>query len=162
GTGGVPRVGGQPGPVVCPLPWRFSLTAAAFHLTNMAAALPCQPSRKENAVPVRWLCTVPAVLVAAALLCAQAPDKVAPVPPPGIEIGPEGRTELQREVDELGKEIAALDKALAAKPALHALLPDVQIFHNAVRYALTYNEFYSKTELPAARALLKQGQERAG
>jgi hypothetical protein len=43
-----------------------------------------------------------------------------------------------------------------------ALLPDVQIYHNAVRYALTYNEFFNNKEIAVARDLLKQGMERAG
>jgi len=40
-------------------------------------------------------------------------------------------------------------------------LPDVQIFHNAVRYALTYNEFYDVKQVATAKAFLKLGQERA-
>ena len=84
-------------------------------------------------------------------------DKVRPVPPAGIDISQEGRAELQRGVDELGKEIDALRKDLAKKPDLLDLLPDVQIFHNAVRYALTYNEFYDLKELPIAFDFLAEG-----
>src|SRR5205823_14551777 len=49
----------------------------------------------------------------------------------------------------------------AARPPLLELLPDVQIYHNAVRYALKYNEFYSDKEFVVARNLLRQGLERA-
>ena len=41
------------------------------------------------------------------------------------------------------------------------LLPDVQIYHNAVRYALTYNEFFNIREVSVAKDLLEQGLERA-
>ena len=33
------------------------------------------------------------------------------------------------------------------KTALLELLPDVQIFHNAARYALQYNEFYKPEDI---------------
>src|SRR5205085_4623414 len=81
--------------------------------------------------------------------------------------------ELQAGVDAFGKEIDELRAALKSKPALLDLLPDVQVYHNAVRYALTYNEFFGTKETPTAkeltakkevaiaRSLLKQGMERA-
>jgi len=88
-------------------------------------------------------------------------ENVRPVPPPGISLIDADRAELQRGVDELGKTIADLKLVLAKKPALEALLPDVQIFHTAVRYALTYNEFFATNEIAKARELLKEGLERA-
>lgn len=89
------------------------------------------------------------------------PDKVRRVPPPGIAVADADRAELQAGIDALGKEIAALPGALKGKPALLELLPDVQIYHNAVRYALAHNEIHNAKEIPVAKALLKQGQERA-
>jgi dienelactone hydrolase len=89
------------------------------------------------------------------------PDKVRPVPPPGIKIDESDRSELQAGVDALGKDIEQLRQDLKNKPALLELLPDVAIFHNAVRYALTYDEFYDKKETASARKLLAQGTERA-
>jgi pimeloyl-ACP methyl ester carboxylesterase len=89
------------------------------------------------------------------------PDKVRPVPPPGIAVAPADQTELEAGVAELGREIDSLRNELKSKPALVELLPDVQIYHNAVRYALTYNEFFNAREIPMAKALLKQGMERA-
>jgi hypothetical protein len=90
------------------------------------------------------------------------PDNVRPVPPPGIALKDTDRAELQAAVDSLGKTIASLREELRAKPALLELLPDVQIFHNAVRYALAYNEFYDLREVKIAHKLLEQGLERAG
>lgn len=89
------------------------------------------------------------------------PDNVRRVPPPGIMVPEADRTELQAGVAELGKAIDATREALQGKPALLELLPDVQIFHNAVRYALTYNEFYRPNEIGTAKAFIQQGLERA-
>jgi pimeloyl-ACP methyl ester carboxylesterase len=89
------------------------------------------------------------------------PDKVRPVPPKGATISAEDRQELETGVVRLGKEIDSLRKDLNNKPAQLALLPDVQIFHNAVRYALRYDEIFNPTnEIPAAKAAIKMGLER--
>ncbi len=114
----------------------------------------------------RWLAALSALALTAALLRADGArdnvaDKVRPVPPPGVEISAADRAELQTGVNDLGKEIDDLRTALKDKPALLDLLPDVQIYHNAVRYALTYNEFYDVKQTTTAKALLKQGHERA-
>ena len=87
-------------------------------------------------------------------------DKVRPVPPKGISLADADRSALQAGVDGLGNEIDALREALKAKPDLLALLPDVQIYHNAVRYALAHNEFYNIKEVPVAKKLVEQGLER--
>src|SRR5262249_3457388 len=88
-------------------------------------------------------------------------EKVRPVPPPGIVIGEADRAELEIQIAELGKEIDALRTELKDKPALLELLPDVQVYHNAIRYALTYNEFFNAKEIPVAGKLFQQGMERA-
>ncbi len=101
------------------------------------------------------------------------PDKVRPVPPPGVQVPDADRAELQAGVEALRNEIIDLRNTLKGKPALLDLLPDVQVYYNAVRYALTYNEFFGTKERPnakeltatrevaIARKLLKQGMERA-
>jgi hypothetical protein len=87
--------------------------------------------------------------------------KVRPVPPPGISLKAEERQVLEREVDELGKQIDLLRDELKAKPDLLALLPDVQIYDKAVRWALVYDEFFNAREVAVAKKLLEQGRERA-
>lgn len=78
------------------------------------------------------------------------------VPPPGIIIGAKERAELRAGADALAVEINSLRSS-----NLRELLPDVQIFHKAVDWALRYDEFYRSNEVRLARSLLKQGMERA-
>src|SRR4051812_5822005 len=87
-------------------------------------------------------------------------DAVRPIPPKGIAVPDGDRAELQAGVDRLGHEIDGLRQALAKKPALLDLLPDVQVYHDAVRYALTYNEFFNPREIAAAKVLVQQGLDR--
>ena len=75
------------------------------------------------------------------------------MPPPGITVPAADRAELQAELEKLGESIHKLGS--------NPLAPDVVIFHNAVRYALEYNEFFKPEEIAKAKALLKHGQERA-
>ncbi len=90
-----------------------------------------------------------------------AAEKVRPVPPPGLEVPAEVRRELETGLAQLGGRIAALESALAKKPALKTLVPDVEIFHKAVRVALDHGEFFSTNEFAAARELIEKGIARA-
>ncbi len=83
--------------------------------------------------------------------CGQSQDK--PIPPPGIAISAEDRAELEKNLAEL----TSATKAVAQ----HPLSPDVQVLGDAVRYALTYNEFFNANEIPKAKDLLKAGMARA-
>ncbi len=107
-----------------------------------------------------FLRTITFLLVAASCL-AQAPQTNKPIPPTGIEIAAADRAELQTGVNALSQEIETLRSELKDKPNLLELLPDVQIFYNAVHYALKYNEILSPREIPFAQSQLKQGFERA-
>ncbi len=89
------------------------------------------------------------------------PDKVKRVPPPGVKIADDARAELTAGVAVLGKEIDALKNSLKGKPELLELLPDVQIFHKAVDWALRHDEFFNSNQVSVARNFLKQGGERA-
>jgi len=82
-------------------------------------------------------------------------------PPPGVVVPPEVRAELTARAASLGKLIEELSISLKGKPELLALLPDVKIFHNAVRYALEDDIFTSTNQFNSARNLLQQGTERA-
>jgi hypothetical protein len=89
------------------------------------------------------------------------PDKVRPVPPPGVMVPDADKAELQAGLDQLGKDIETLKQSLKMKPALLELLPDVEVFDKAVRWALTYNEFFKDTEIKTGKTILKQGLDRA-
>jgi len=103
-----------------------------------------------------------ALLLLPTALLAQSPlPTVRPIPPPGIHVPDADRAELQAGVTALGKEIAALDQELQGKPELRALLPDVQIFHKAVDWALRYNEFFDPKHIVAAKNQLALGTQRA-
>jgi Prolyl oligopeptidase family len=91
------------------------------------------------------------------------PDNVRPVPPKGNAIKPEDASELRAGLDELGKRIADLKD--------QPLLPDVEIYHKAVRYGLEHNELYvvtdpktmkvGRNDVPVAKAHIKTGLKRA-
>jgi predicted esterase len=100
--------------------------------------------------------TVVAILLTAACLAGAAQPRPTRVPPPGLVIAGKDRAELRAGADVLAGEIAAL-RALGRQE----LLPDVEIFHKAVDWALRYDEFYRSNEVGLARNLLKTGLERA-
>jgi dienelactone hydrolase len=82
-------------------------------------------------------------------------------PPPGIAVPAQVKAELTAGANTLGQQITALQSSLKAKPQLLELLPDVQVFYNAVVYALRDDIFYKTNEFATARTLLKLGTERA-
>jgi dienelactone hydrolase len=84
-------------------------------------------------------------------LCAFA--QVRPVPPPGVEVPANDRAQLEEGLKKLR---GSLDKLRGLD-----LLPDVQIFYDAVRYALEYNEFFKPEDIARGKELLRQGQTRA-
>ena len=87
-------------------------------------------------------------------------DKVRRVPPPGVIIAATDRAELKEGADQLAKDLDALRNELKSKPTFLELLPDAQIYHKAVSWALDYDEFFKSNEVQIARTLLKQGRER--
>ena len=89
------------------------------------------------------------------------PDQVRPIPPPGIPVPEPERQSLEAGLNSLSVEIKTLRSSLSKKPTLEALLPDVEIFHKAVEWALRYNEFFKPTEFSVAKSLLEEGMNRA-
>lgn len=76
-----------------------------------------------------------------------------PVPPPGVAVTPNDKADLEAGLARLSKSIADLGG--------HLLAPDVIIYRDAVRYALTHGEFFKPEEIGRGKELLRQGQERA-
>src|SRR2546422_8243650 len=77
------------------------------------------------------------------------------LPPPGITIPEAERDELVAGAAALRKEIDSLKKELAGKPAPLTLLPDIEIFHKAVDWALRYDEFFDPKQVAFAKTLLR-------
>ena len=90
------------------------------------------------------------LLVVASIACAQAPK---PLPPPGVAIPADVKAKVEAKLQELNQNIEPIAK--------HPLLPDVLIFREAVRFALTYNEFFKADEGTKALRLLDEGLLRA-
>lgn len=88
-------------------------------------------------------------------------EQVRPIPPPGVAIPDTDRKALEEKVASLAAQISALKTDLVKKPALLSLLPDVEIYHKAVDWALRFNEFFKPQEVATAQALLEEGTARA-
>ncbi len=89
------------------------------------------------------------LILSAALYAAE----VRPVPPHGVEVSANDRTELEAGLKRLA---ASIDQLRGVK-----LLPDVKIYHDAVKFALENREFFRPEEVGRAKELLRQGQQRA-
>src|SRR3954462_9354371 len=79
-----------------------------------------------------------------------------PAPAPGLS--QDDRKQLQAGLNQLGRQIETLRKDLKDRPDLLELLPDVEIFHKAVRFPLEYDEI---CDVPKARRALDTGMKRA-
>jgi hypothetical protein len=88
-------------------------------------------------------------------------DQVRRVPPWGVKVPEADRAELQVGLATLGQQIAMLRSELKGQPKQLELLPDVEVFHKAVRYALDYEEFHKTNEVRDAKRLLALATERA-
>jgi dienelactone hydrolase len=105
------------------------------------------------------------VLLSASVgLCADPPipGRANPrMPPVGIAVPPETKADLEKGVSNLGRAIENLEIVLKSKPELLELLPDIQIYYNAVRYALEDDIFYKEADFAAAQKLIEEGMDRA-
>jgi hypothetical protein len=88
-------------------------------------------------------------------------NQVRPIPPAGIPVPESEKQALEKSLEILANEIASLRVAASKKPLIDTLLPDVEIFHKAIDWALKYDEFYSPNEFKAALSLLEEGTSRA-
>src|SRR4051812_17901542 len=95
-------------------------------------------AQKESPMKIQRVVLTIAVglLIATPVLAQQNRGAIKRIPPAGVAVPESDRKELEAGVELLGKEIADLRQSLAKTSALLDLLPDVQIYHNAVRYAL--------------------------
>lgn len=87
------------------------------------------------------------------------PLTVRPIPPAGIELKPEDRSELKQQLKRLSTAIGKLQSSKSE--FVKASLPDVLIFERAVAQALEHNEFFRANDVAGARRVLAAGLERA-
>ena len=83
------------------------------------------------------------------------------VPAVGIEIPEDTRLALRERTDALGQAIDQLRDQLTETPPLLRFLPDVQVYHKAVDWALRHRLFFKEGEFKTAEELLAEGTERA-
>ncbi len=81
------------------------------------------------------------------------PDNVKPIPPVGITLPAKDAEEIAAGLSDLQVLIKNIGK--------HDLLPDVEIYEKAVRWAITYKEVFDAKGIPAVKNVLKTGLERA-
>lgn len=115
-----------------------------------------------RALPLLLLLAVPAFADGPA---DNTPDTVRPIPPKGSKIDDTARAKLTLQLTLFQSMIAETEKGLKSKPDLLALLPDVQVYEKAVRYAVEYDELYvneksKRDDVATAQALLDAGVER--
>jgi hypothetical protein len=79
------------------------------------------------------------------------------IPPQGTPLAPADQAAIEKGIKELGAAIDELKAQLHGKPDA-SFLPDVQIYHNALRYPLQYNE---PIDVKKAQAAIAEGMARA-
>src|SRR5687768_11806940 len=84
------------------------------------------------------------------------PDKVRPVPPPGIKISEEDRAELTKSLEDLRETLEAVPTNRSP-----AHVADAWVYHKAVDYALRYDEFLGTNDVQTAEMLLRVGHGKA-
>lgn len=89
------------------------------------------------------------------------PSDVRPIPPLGIEVPASDLETLKKGLAELRSAIDEAKKAQAKHPQLPLLVPDLEIYHKAVDWAIRYQEFHKPDDIKAAHRQLAEGKSRA-
>lgn len=119
---------------------------------------------RSRLVALASLCAVASLCACPSLAFADGPGDNKPaevrrIPKLGIEVPPAVKQQLTAELALLEQEIQNLARRRDARTP--ELLPDIQIYWQAVHDALTYQEFYVEGDLKAAAELLAEGRARA-
>jgi dienelactone hydrolase len=107
-----------------------------------------------------------AAFLAAPMLFADGPkdnqaESVRRIPPPGVELTAEEKMPLEKALAEFSADLKALRELATKKPQVADLLPDVEVFHKAVDWALRFGEVFKKPELATGLSLVEEGRARA-
>ncbi|MBA63535.1 MAG: hypothetical protein CMJ76_14355 [Planctomycetaceae bacterium] len=87
------------------------------------------------------------------------PEKVRQIPRVGIQVSQANQAKLNAGLDELAELIKKLNLSKSNLALL--LLPDVEIYHRAVKDNLEYQEFFSEKDIVKAFTALNSGKKRA-
>ena len=87
------------------------------------------------------------------------PEKVRQIPKPGITLKEKDRKFFESKNNELKLLIDQIQRK--NNNSFNVLLPDIQIFHQAVHFALNHNEFLNEGDLKKAKDILTEGTNRA-
>src|SRR5690348_13706868 len=101
------------------------------------------------------------ILIGSFIASLVAAQEIKRIPPPGVQVPPADRQQLEAGTNELEQQIVSLRDKYKSNSAMLDLLPDVQIYYNAVHYALKYDEFFTPRDIPAGKKLLTEGLDRA-
>ncbi len=82
------------------------------------------------------------------------------LPPPGIKLNAADRAELEKQLADLQRALDSVKADTKLKPAQKDLLPDVEVYAKAVRFALTNGEFYDPKDVAKAKSVLKSTNDR--
>lgn len=88
------------------------------------------------------------------------PDQVRRVPPPGLELTRNQKSELRLVLDEVDRDMEFARKELEKRPGLLSLMPDVEVFAKAANDALLHGEFFKTNEVRDAHEALMIARDR--
>ncbi len=88
-------------------------------------------------------------------------QNVRPIPPPGVEVPAIDKDALNKGLAELRLLIDEVIQTPSKNPKFANLIPDVEIYHKSVDWALRYNMIYKPEEIKMAYDALTDGKARA-
>ena len=89
------------------------------------------------------------------------PEKVRRIPPAGVDVPADVREKLVADLESTEKWLKSAPAAFKGQDEKLALLPDIDVFHKAVRDALKHSEFQHAREFGWAEELLAEARRRA-
>ena len=99
------------------------------------------------------------IVFTGSLHVAGAPNRV--VPAKGIDVPKNQRDKLDQGARQLKRRLEGLKSSFRNQPGALELIPDIEIYYNAVERVVSQDIFYSKGDVAAAEKLLEQGLARA-
>lgn len=117
---------------------------------------------RDNVVLMRALILASTLILGLPLSAQTPPPPALRLPPAGVAIPASARTALTAGSTALRQDLDTVARELAAgkNARLLDLLPDVEVLHKAVDWALRYDEFFDVKQVAFAERMLALGRER--